>query len=122
MSLPIATLPRGKTRLRLNNLEVPNLNTRRREIRNLELDADGSLGLSTASNTTHATSEPTHHSTSLFVVASHAGQTELGTHQELFAATELLDLPHYRACFGRVVHRADVGAEFGRVGVFGDGD
>ena len=111
-----------QTHLRLNNLEVPNLDSRCREVRNLELDADGSLGLSAASNTTHASAEPSHHSTSLLVVASHAGQTELGAHEELFAATELLDLPHDGACFGCVVHRADVGAEFGRVGVFGDGD
>ena len=74
MSLPIATLPRGKTRLRLNNLEVPNLNTRRREIRNLELDADGSLGLSATSDATHAATEASHHSTTLLIVASHAGQ------------------------------------------------
>jgi hypothetical protein len=108
--------------LRLNNLEISHLNARGREIRNLELDADGTLRLAASANTAHAATEATHHSAALLIVTTHTGQTELGAHEEFFATAELLDLPYDGACFGRVVHRADVGAEFRRVGVFRDGD
>jgi hypothetical protein len=88
----------------LNNLEISHLNARSREVRNLKLDADGTLRLAASANTAHAATETTHHSTSLLIVTAHTGQTELGAHEELLATTELLDLPYDRTGFGRVVH------------------
>jgi hypothetical protein len=105
----------------LDDLQVPHLDTRCCEIRNLELDVDGSLSLASA-NTTHASTESTHHTTTLLVVSSYRGKTQLGTHEELFTSTELLDLPYYRRCLGRVVHGTNVGAETRGVGVFGYGN
>ncbi len=58
----------------------------------------------------------------MLVIAPDAGQTQLGAHEELLAAAELLDLPDDGALLGRVVNRADVGAEARRVGVVGDGN
>ena len=58
----------------------------------------------------------------MLVVAFDRGEAQLGAHEELLAAAELLDLPDDGAFLGRVVHAADVGAEARRVGVFGDGD
>jgi hypothetical protein len=81
------------------------LNARRREVRNFKLHADGTFRFATCStDTAHAAAETTHHSTALLIVTSHTGQTELGTHEEFLAATELLDLPDDRAGFGRVVY------------------
>lgn len=57
----------------------------------------------------------------MLVVALDGRQAELGAHEELLAAAELLDLPDDGALLGRIVHRADVGAEAGGVGVLGDG-
>jgi hypothetical protein len=88
----------------LNNLEIPHLNARSREVGNLKLDADGTLRFAASADTAHAATETTHHSTALLIVAAHTGQTELGAHEELLATTELLDLPYDGARFGRVVH------------------
>ena len=106
----------------LDDLEISHLNARGREVRNLELDADGTLRFSASADTAHAATKATHHSATLLIVAANTGKTELCAHEEFLATAELLDLPYDGACFGSVVHRADVGAEFGRVGVFGDGD
>lgn len=90
--------------LGLNNLEISHLNARGREVRNLELDADGTLRLAASTDTAHAATKATHHSTALLIVAANTGKTELSAHEELLATTELLDLPHDGACFRRVVH------------------
>lgn len=112
----------ARTHLRLNDLQISHLNTRRGKVRNFKLHADGSLGLSATADTTHAAAEASHHTTSLLVVAAHTWQAQLCTHEKLLAASELLDLPHDGARLGRVVHGTDVCAELGCVGVFGHGD
>lgn len=110
------------TYLRLGNLQVPHLNTARREIGDLKLDVDGSLRLADGPGTAHTTSKSTRHAAAGLVVALDGGETQLRAHQELLAAAELLDLPDDGGLLGGVVHCSDVGAEAGRVGVFGDGD
>jgi hypothetical protein len=92
------------THLWLNNLEISHLNARSREVRNLKLDADGTLRFAASANTAHAATETTHHSAALLIVTAHTGQTELGAHKEFLATTELLDLPYDGAGFRRVVH------------------
>lgn len=106
----------------LDDLEISHLNARGREVRNLELDADGTLRFAASADTAHAATKATHHSATLLIVAANTRKTKLCAHEELLATAELLDFPYDGARFGRVVHRADVGAEFGRVGVFGNGD
>jgi len=90
--------------LGLNNLEIPHLDAGGREVRNLELDADGTLGLAASANTAHAATEATHHSAALLIVTAHTGQTEFGAHEEFLATTELLDLPYDGARFRSIVH------------------
>jgi hypothetical protein len=109
------------THLRLYDLEIANLYPARREVRNLELDLDGSLGLA-AADAAHAAAEAAHHAAALVVVAPDGRQAELGAHEELLGAAELLDLPDDGRRLRRVVHGADVGPEAGRVGVVRDGD
>lgn len=93
------------------------------EVGNLELDLDGPLGtLSGTSNTTHAASKTTSHTTAVLIVAPHARQAQLGAHEELLAATKLLDFPDNGALLRGVVDGTDVGAEARAVGVVGDGD
>lgn len=112
---------RKRTHLGLYDLQIPHLNAARREIGYLELDADWSLALSSL-RASHAAAEPTRHTTAMLVIALDRRQIQFGPHEELLAAAELLDLPHNGGFLRRVVHGSDVGAEAGRVGVFGDGD
>lgn len=93
-----------------------------REIGNLKLDADRALPLPPLSRTAHASPEPARHAAPVLVIALDRGQAQLGAHEELLPAAELLDLPDDGALLGRVVHAADVGAEARGVGVFGYGD
>jgi hypothetical protein len=88
----------------LNNLEIPDLNAGSREVRDLELHTDGALCFAASADAAHAATKATHHSASLLVVTTHTGQAELGAHEELFATTELLDLPYDGARFRRVVY------------------
>jgi hypothetical protein len=109
------------TYLRLDNLQIPHLYPTRRKIRNFKLYINRPLSLARA-HTTHTAAKPTHHAAALFVVAADAGEAEFGAHEKFFAAAKLLDFPDYGGGFGRVVYGADVCAETGGVGVFGDGD
>lgn len=110
------------TYLRLGNLQVPHLDATGREVGDLELDVDGSLGLAHRASAAHAAAEPTSHTTAVLVVALHGRQTQLRPHEELLATAELLDLPDDGRLLRRVVHSANVGTESGRVRVFGDGN
>lgn len=112
---------RGEAHLRFSNLQIPHLDPTSREIRNLKLDVDRPLGLAVVCSA-HAPSKATGHATAEFVVALDGGETQLGAHEELLAAAELLDFPDNGGLLGGVVHCADVGAEAGGVGVVGDGD
>lgn len=109
-----------QTYLRLYDLQIPHLDPTGREIWNFKLDAYRSLRF--AGHSTHAAAKASHHTTAFLVVAAYTWQTEFSTHEKLFAATELLDFPDDGGGLGRVVDGADVGAEFGRVRVFGNGD
>jgi hypothetical protein len=111
----------GTTYLRFDDLQVPNLYPTRSEIRNLKLDTDRPLSLS-ATYTAHASSKTAHHTASLLIVTSDRRQSKFRTHEELFAAAELLNLPNNGGSFGSVVHGADIGAEARSVSVLGDGD
>ena len=55
--------------------------------------------------------ELTHHTTTSLLITSHAGKTELCSHQELFTPAKLLDLPYNTAGLGSVVDRTDVRPE-----------
>lgn len=110
------------TYLWLNDLQIPHLNATRGEIGNLKLDVDRPLAFTRARHATHASSEPTRHAAAVLVITLDAGQAKFRAHQELFGAAELLDLPDDGGLLRRIVHRANVGAEPRRVGVFGDGD
>lgn len=98
------------------------MNTTSGEVGDLKLDVDGPLGFAHLAGSAHAASKAAGHTAAMLVVALDRRQTQLGPHQELFAAAELLDLPHNCGLFGRIVHRADVGAEAGGVCVLRDGD
>lgn len=91
------------------------------EIRNLELDVDRTLRFA-LDRTAHTTSKPTGHTATEFVVALDRGETKFGAHEELLAATELLDLPDNGGLLGSVVNCADVCTEAGGIGVVRDGD
>lgn len=114
---------RGKSvsYLGLCNLEVSHLDTTCRKVWNLKLDLNRSLR-TLAANTAHATTKTTSHATADLVIAAHAGQTKLRTHQKLLVATKLLNLPDNGALLRGIVYGADVGAEARRVGVVGNGD
>ena len=115
----------NKAHLRFDDLEVAHLDPARGEIGYLEFDADRALALASsaqAGDPAHAAPEAARHAASVLVVAFDRGEAQLGAHEELLAAAELLDLPDDGAFLWRVVHAADVGAEARRVGVFGDGD
>lgn len=108
--------------LGLGNLQVPHLNAAGGEIRNLKLDLDRALGtLAGTADASHAAAETTRHTAAMLVVSPHARQAQLGAHEELLAASKLLDLPDNGALLGGVVDGTDVGAEAGAVGVVGDG-
>lgn len=106
-------------KLGLNDFQIPDLNSARREIRNLELNLYRSLPLP-STNTTHATTKSAHHTATLVIVASHRGKTKFGAHEELFTAAELLDFPYYGGGFRGVVDGADICTETGGVRVVGD--
>jgi hypothetical protein len=69
-------------------------------------------------------SKLTHHTTTSLFVTSHAGQTELCSHQELLASAKLFDLPDDTAGLGSIVDRADVRPETRRIRIirYGNGD
>ena len=79
----------------LDNLEVADLHARDREVGDFELDLDG------------------YPAVLLTLLALNRWESELGTHQELLAACELLDTPDHRVGVGDVLDRADVGLENG---------
>lgn len=112
----------GKAHLRLRNLQIPHLDPTRREIRNLKLHINRPLRLPQRTRSTHTTAKPTGHTTAALVVTLDGWKAQLGAHEELLPATELLDFPDYGGLFGGVVHGSDVCAEAGGVCVFGDGD
>lgn len=111
----------SETHLGLCNLEISDLDATRRKVGNLKLDLDGPLG-ALAADASHAAAKAARHAAAVLVVAPHAGEAELGAHEELLVASKLLNLPDDGALLGGVVHGADVGSEPGRVGVVGDGD
>lgn len=111
----------GRKYLWFRDLQIPYLDTTRCEIGDLEFDVDGPFRFA-GSSASHATSKATGHTAAVFVVALNGGQAELGAHEELLAAAELLDLPDDGGLFGGVVDGSDVGSETGRVGVFRHGD
>lgn len=100
-----------RTHLRLNDLQVPDLDATRREIRDFELDIDGSLALGCLARTTHAAPKPSCHAAAMLVVAFDRWQAKLGSHQVFFAAAKLLDLPNDRRLLGRIMHRSNVRPE-----------
>lgn len=109
------------THLRFRDLQVSYLDTASGEIRDLELDVDRALRFALG-RTAHATSKPTGHTATEFVIALDGGEAELGAHEELLAAAELLDLPDDGRLLGSVVDCADVCTEAGRICVVRDGD
>lgn len=108
------------THLWLNDLQVPHLDPTRREIWDLELDVDGTLALANLRCAAHAASKSTCHAPTVLVVALDGGQTELGTHEELLTATELLDFPNDGGFLRRVVNGPNVGPESRGVSVLWD--
>jgi len=110
------------TYLRFNYFQIPHLDPTCREIRYLKLHTDRPLPLRSTPNPAHTSTKPTRHPATVLIVTFYRGETQLGAHQELLGAAELLDLPDDGGLFGRVVHGADICAEPWRVGVFGNGD
>src|SRR3569833_126005 len=100
------------------NLQIPNLDTASGEVRDLELDLDGPLSaLARGADAAHAAAEASGHAAAVLVVAPDAREAQLGAHEELLEAAELLDLPDDGALLGSIVHAAYVGPEARRVGV-----
>jgi hypothetical protein len=114
-------VPQGRTYLWLDNLQVSYLNTRGGEVRNLEFHLNRPLCLA-STNPSHGATETAHHSTSFVVIAPYGWQAQFCSHEELFPAAKLLDLPDNAAVLRGVVDGADIRAEFRRVCVFGYGD
>lgn len=110
------------TYLWLYYLQIPNLNAARGKVRYFELNADWPLPFPSLSSASHASPEPARHSAPMFVISFYRREAQLCAHEELFAPTELLDLPYYSALFWRIVHATDVCAKTGGIGIFGDGD
>ena len=100
--------------LRFDDLQVADLDTTGGKVRDLELDVDRALGFS-FSDTTHATTKTTSHTTATLVVTLDTRQTEFSSHQELLATPELFDLPDYGRLLGRIVHGTNVSAKPRRV-------
>lgn len=108
------------TYLWLRDLQVSHLDTARGEIWDLKFDLNGSLGALAGTDATHASTKATSHTASVLIVTTDTGQTKLGAHQELLAATKLLDLPHNGALLRRVVHTSYVCPKARRIGILGD--
>jgi len=110
------------TYLRLGDLQVPHLDTTGGEVGDLELDIDGSLRLANGASAAHAAPKSTCHTPASLVISLDGRQTQLRPHKELLTAAELFNLPDDSGLFWGIVHGTDVGAEPGRVCVFGNGD
>lgn len=123
---PTAVGKRGKekinTYLRLNDFKIAYLNPTSREVRDLKLDLNRPLALATAGDAAHASAKATHHAATFVIVAANRRQAKFSAHQELFAATELLDFPDDGRSFRGIVDGTNVCAEAWGVGVVGDGD
>jgi hypothetical protein len=70
------------------------LDTARRKVRNFEFDIDRALALGCLARTTHATSKASGHTAAVLIVTFDGWQAEFCAHEELFATTELLNLPN----------------------------
>ncbi len=86
----------------LNDFEVPHLDTRDCEVRDFELDLDGSAGVL------------------LSLIAFDRRKTELSSHQEFFASWELLYAPDHGVLIGHILDSADVALEHWRVNIRGN--
>ena len=82
----------GATHFWFYDFEIPNLDAARGEIRYLKLDTDRSLPFSTL-RTTHTSSKAPGHATPMLIISFNRRQAQFCPHEELFAATKLLDLP-----------------------------
>lgn len=109
---------RWVTHLGFDYLEVAHLDATRREVRNLELDADWPLPFARLC-ATHASPESSRHAAPVLIVAFHRGQSQFRPHEELFTPSELLDFPDDGRLLRCVVNGSNAGSETRRVRIFG---
>src|SRR2546423_14731418 len=95
----------------LDDLQIPNLYPARREVGDLELNANRSLRFPFTPYPSHASAKAASHATTMLIIAFDTWQSQLGSHKKLLAATELLDLPDNGRLLWCVMHGTDICSE-----------